>query len=294
MAYKLKKKFPPLFWIADFRDLHINEFRDNIFLKNTQEKFNSRILQKADLITTVSNGLAKHFVHYPSNVYVMRSGISSRISSPASKEASTHFTISYSGSLHPHFQDATLFLRALQELIADGKMNPKKVRFVHTGKDGLIWEKWVQNHQLTNVFRDHGVVSFQEASSLQKIAHINLLLSWSEKKQEGILTGKLYGYLGAKKPILLIINGSYDVEFEDLFKELNAGLINYNQDKYLQTTKDFLLHYYNQWLSQGDVDFHPNEANLKTYTWEANFDRFIQHLQKVKPCKGPSVSSKDL
>lgn len=294
VAYKLKKKFPHLFWIADFRDLHVNEFRDNIFLKNLQVKFNNRILQRADMVTTVSKGLAKHFTAYSSNVYVMRSGISSRISSPPPKEKATHFTISYSGSLHPRFQNATLFLKALQELIAEGKMDPKKVRFIHAGKDFLIWNKWIENHQLQEVFENLGVVSFQQASLLQKKAHINLLLSWSEKKQEGILTGKLYDYLGARKPILLIINGSYDVEFEKLFKDLNAGIISYNQDKFLQATKDFLLQYYEQWLLNDDIEFEPNEANLKEYTWESNFTKFIQHLEKNKVQKDTSISSKKL
>ncbi len=294
VAYKLKKKFPHLFWIADFRDLHINEFRDNIFLKSLQVKFNTRILQRADMITTVSKGLAKHFTDYSSDVYVMRSGISSRISSPPPKEKAKHFTISYSGSLHPRFQDATLCLRALQELIAEGKIDPQKVRFVHAGKDSLIWNKWIENHQLREIFEDLGVVSFQQASLLQKKAHINLLLSWSEEKQEGILTGKLYDYLGARKPILLIINGSYDVEFEKLFKDLNAGVISYNQEKFLQKTKDFLLSYYQQWLLNGAIEFEPNETNLKAYTWESNFANFLQHLEKNKVYRNASISSKDL
>ncbi len=57
IAYNLKLIFPKLVWIADYKDFPIHQNGDNVYLKNLQFAFHRKIISKADVVTTVSDGL---------------------------------------------------------------------------------------------------------------------------------------------------------------------------------------------------------------------------------------------
>ena len=69
IAWMLKRKFPQLIWIADYRDLHVEPIYKNVLWPDFQKKVEKLILNKADVVTTVSDGLSQkmsalhHHVH---------------------------------------------------------------------------------------------------------------------------------------------------------------------------------------------------------------------------------------
>ncbi len=280
ICFLLKKWNPKLFWIADFRDLHVDEMRDNVYFPKLQHWFNRRILKQADVVTTVSEGLKKKLERYHSNIYVLKNGIPSVKSVVAEISHSGKFTISYTGSIYPALQSAELFFKVLRQLIDLGKIDKNKIQINYAGKDEGIWQKWVTDFNLQKINIFHGVIPMEEAKLIQQKSQINLLLSWASENQQGVLTAKFYEYLAAQNPILLIIKGTKDLEFERIFDQLQAGVVAYDDLNYQKAVEDFILKYYQEWLQNGTITRSINSAELQKYRWDYQMEEFLDYLKK--------------
>jgi hypothetical protein len=107
-----------------------------------------------------------------------------------------------------------------------------------------------------------------------------LLLSWASENQQGILTAKFYEYIAAQNPILLIIKGSKDYEFEKIFDELQAGLVTYDHSDFLKLIENFILKYYQEWLEKGTITRSIKSDALQKYRWENQMKQFLNYLNK--------------
>ncbi len=281
ICYLLKKWNPQLIWIADFRDLHVDEMRDNVYLPKLQHWFNRQILKKADVVTTVSQGLTKNLAAYHDNIYVLRNSIGSNlVHNPGEISFFPKFTISYTGSIYANLRSAELLFKALENLIAQGKVDDEKIQITYAGTEKGIWQKWVDDYNLQKINVFHGMVPMEEAKLIQQRSQINLLLSWASENQQGILTAKFYEYIAAQNPILLIIKGTRDFEFEKIFDELNAGLVTYDDDNFQQEVEDFILKYYQEWLAKGTITRSIKFDELQKYRWDKQMKDFLNYLEK--------------
>jgi len=120
----------------------------------------------------------------------------------------------------------------------------------------------------------------EAAKTIQQRSHINLLLSWASENQQGILTAKFYEYIAAQNPILLIIKGSKDVEFEKIFDELNAGLVVYDNAAFQKEVEDFILKNYQEWLEKGTITRSIKSEELQKYRWDDQMEQFLNYLEK--------------
>lgn len=131
-------------------------------------------------------------------------------------------------------RDASILFKVVKELILKDEKY-RKIRLVYAGKDSSLWNSWAEKYELKENILVKGVISREEAIKLQKNASLNLLLTWSSKTQKGILTGKLFEYLSASKPIICIINGTQDEEIEYMFRNINCGFVVYeNSDEIIK------------------------------------------------------------
>ena len=279
IARLLKRKYPELIWIADYRDVHVDPVRMNVYLPKLQHWFNKRMLQRADIITTVSDGLAENLQAYGKDVYVLHNGIYNLFENSSVSKPS-HFTINYTGSMYGENRNPTILLMALRQLIDEGKINAEEIKIKYAGKDDQIWRDYVSKYHLDNLYDYAGYLSFEESFRAQRSSHINLLLTYASKAYTGGLTGKLYEYLAAERPILLIIKGAKDSELEEMFKQINAGLIVYTDNEYIDSVKQFLLKQFNAWKARGGLSFKMNQDALKKYHWDDMMDKFMEYISK--------------
>ncbi len=285
VAYLLKRRFPQLVWVADFRDLHVNRALDNVYWPERQHRFNRRILQRADVVTTVSQGLARSLQQYHPNVYLLPNGIGDLPADLPTLDLPPKFTIGYTGSVYPRLQDARFLLSPLQRLIREDRIDRNKIQLAVAGKDGATWRQWLREFQLDDLLLDLGLISRPEALALQQHSHLNLLLSWSLGADQGILTAKLYEYLAARRPILGMVKGNPDPELEAIFDRLVHSSLFYTGDLNAGTIDSFLLEHYRNWERQGQPLFSIEKRDLKAFSWETHMDAFIAFLNSRK---GPS------
>ena len=283
VAYLLKKKFPQSIWVADFRDLHIDPVLKETFFPRFQKWCNKKILSRADVATTVSEGLAAHLRPLHPNVVVLRNGIGGLPYAAGNIAAPNKFTICYTGSMFRDLRRPDMLLEALTELFLEKKIERQKTQIIYAGKDTATWESLIGKYYLKDIFQTYGSVPHVQSLQLQRSSHINLLLTYSSPELRGNVTGKLYEYLASGRPILLLVNGDRDEELEKIFTETNAGLVACEKSKDTDTVKNFVLEKYNEWTSTGKVISTINNSAVEKYKWPNMMQDFLEkHILEKK------------
>ncbi|WP_341221824.1 glycosyltransferase family 4 protein [Polaribacter atrinae] len=246
IAQKLHKK-NRIKWLADFRDpwadLYYNkDFKQLSFAKNINRKLETKVLQNADCVLTVSNSLKYEFAKKASRVEVITNGFDDEVLTSNTVVLDSGFSISYIGLLPKQSNPKVLF-KVLKELCLqdEGFKNALKLNFIGDISDE-VKEEISTNNLLKNT-EFIGYVTHKEAIEYQKKAQVLLLLIPNVEKSKGILTGKLFEYLTAKRPILAI--GPEDGDLSEIVKETNSGVVvDFNNEAKLSSEILKLYHQY--------------------------------------------------
>jgi glycosyltransferase involved in cell wall biosynthesis len=280
-AFLLKKKHPEIYWIADFRDLIIDPHYNHILFAGNHHTFFSKIFRKADLLTTVSDGLAVHLRAYNQHVITLRNGIEGDIS--LQPVLSSTFTIVYTGSMFLDKRNVDPLFLALQELLQDAVVDGSDISILYAGKDGHVWKQVAKKYRLESLLDDRGIVSAAEAIQLQLDACINVLLTVSSDQLQGVLTGKMIEYFQSGSPVLGIVVGQNDPELHSILSELEIGASYSDQPDDLEHIKSFILREYLHWKKTGMNRKPVNVDVLKrNYSIEAVMSPLWSVLDKTK------------
>ncbi len=279
VAYLLKICYPNIQWVADFRDLHVDPYYEMVYWKRFQHWCNHKILKKANLVTTVSDGLATHLKAYHPHIYAFKNGIQPiSLKHELPPQSFSKFTIAYTGSMFGDARNPILFLEVVSDLIKNNVFTKENFQIIYAGKDTALWHMWIDRYVLHNFFISKGMVSHAEAQAIQRQAHINLLLTSALKDWTGIMTGKIYEYLAAQNPVLVLIDGTQDIEYETFITDLDAGLVGYN-DHSFDIVKAFIKDKYEEWKKNGYVQSTIISDKLKTMTWENIVEKLWKTVQ---------------
>jgi hypothetical protein len=249
-AYILKKMNPHIYWIADFRDLPFDPYFNKIYFKKIHQRFFHNIFYTADVVTTISDGLAEKLRAYSPNVVTIKNGIS-KFPEQFLPVITSKFTIAYTGSMYLDKKNAEPLFVAIKELIEEGKFAKENVHIVYAGKDSFYWHDMAEAYKLSDLIDDRGVLSSDDAMKIQYNACINVLLTISSDQQTGILTGKMIEYFEAGNPVLAIVKNQVDPELEILLSELHIGKSFSDQPSDLPGIKEFIFEEYTHWEKTG-------------------------------------------
>jgi len=242
-----------------------------------QRWFNQKIIQRANLVTTVSEGLGQQLRFFHSNIYVLRNGIDPHYRAEENHEpVGSKFVITYTGSLYPGFQNPAFLFEALYNLLQKGLIAAADIQLVYAGKDGDFWQKQLNIWNLASIAVDKGMLPLHAARQLQQQSCLNVLMSWATPEMQGILTGKLYEYLAARKPILALVEGAKDPELELILEQTQSGRVFYAPD--LQELEIFILTVYRNWQkASGSTTLNPADK-LQDFTWPMLMDRLAEAI----------------
>lgn len=214
-------------WIADFRDpwtdlYYQTAFNQLSFAKRKNKRLEDNVLKNADCVLTVSNSLQKGFLKKSKRVEVITNGFDDEVLSEENTILDKKFTISYIGLL-PKQSNPKILFKVLQELCSENLNFKKDVELKFIGDISDEVKKEIESSNLQENTTFQGYVAHQKAIEYQKQAQILLLLIPNVEKSEGILTGKLFEYLTAKRPILAI--GPEQGDLDKILKETNSGKV---------------------------------------------------------------------
>lgn len=218
IAYHIDKRF----WVADFRDLWVdNHMFRGLFPFTLLEQFlERRVVQRANLITTVSDGLKDTLLkRYPSaDIHVIENGFDPddikelRAEQTFPKDGMRR--IVYTGTLYPKYTDWKPILHALNDI--------NNVELVFVGHNMEPIKEEVKKLNLESHVQVLPPVSREKALQMQRDANMLLFLPWNDPNHAGVLTGKLFEYLFSQTPILTI-GGQDQDQSRQLIQKLGAG-----------------------------------------------------------------------
>jgi glycosyltransferase involved in cell wall biosynthesis len=251
-------------WIADFRDLWVQNLaatNAGIALR-MQGGLEKRTLRTADALVTVSEPWAERLrERYPDKPsYAIANGFDPDDFASPPPPLTRTFSITYTGQLYQGKRDPSPLFEVLQQLFQNGTVDRGDVRVRFYGPI----EPWllaiVQRYSLQDVVEMPGKVSREEALLRQRESQLLLQLGWSDPRETGQYTGKLFEYLGSRRPILAV-GGARGVMTE-LLAKTGAGLHALSRAE----LREFLVSAYAQYRSGGFVPFGASEADVKPYT----------------------------
>lgn len=246
IAMQLKKK-NNIKWIADFRDpwtdLYYNAVLKQLsFAKKKNKKLEKNVLEKADCILTVSNSLKKDFDKIANRVEVITNGFDEEVLETNEVILDTKFTISYIGLLPKQSNPITLF-KVLKTISENNVAFKNDVKLIFVGDISKDVKVSVHQNKLNDISEFNGYVSHSEAIEYQKKSQVLLLLIPNVKNSTGILTGKLFEYLTAKRPILAL--GPVNGDLSEILQNTNSGVVIEHEDEERLSTE--ILRLYQQY-----------------------------------------------
>ncbi len=273
-------------WIADFRDLWTQDIttmrtRDLQFLQVSLEK---RTLRSADMLIAVSDPWAERLRRrYSSHEIVTIPNGFDPDDFSARPVVTQKFTITYAGVLYQGQRDPTVLFAALQKLIKSKLIRPDdiRVRFYVPPEPWLV--PLIQRYQLDEVVEVNGMIPRKEVLQREMESQLLLLLSWTNPKDTGLHTGKLFEYLGARRPIIAI--GGNRGAMTQVLDETNAGTHLSSE----QEVGDFLVNAYQEFKLGGAVIYRGDASAISRYSHIEMCRDFADALDRVTGVPSPEM-----
>ena len=183
---------------------------------------------------------------------------------PKPEALTPNFTITYTGRLYQGKRNPTPLFEAIHELIQEGVMDREVVRVRFYGSIEPWLPALVQSFGLEDVVEIAGSVSRDEALRRQRESQALLMLCWSDLRETGQHTGKVFEYVGARRPVLAV-GGSRGV-VSDLLEQTRTGVHARAKDE----LKDTLRTWYAEYRQNGRILYRGDERKIQAYTHEAN------------------------
>lgn len=244
----LKKNFPKLPWIADFRDPWTNidfykELNLTWFADKIHKRLEKKVIQTANSIVVVSNGMKEEYqLLQPNHIQVISNGYDQSDVLETDVKMDQGFSISHIGTLNAARNPNTVW-KVLSEICSKNVNFKSDLQIQLVGKvDFSVLESIRQNNLTENLIKiDY--LSHSEAIAKQQSSQVLMLLINQSGNAKGILTGKFFEYLAAKRPILAV--GPTDGDAAVVLAETQAGtMVDFSDEK---ATKDAILEFYNRY-----------------------------------------------
>lgn len=213
-------------WVADYRDLWFQEFAVQRYAFTTwlTGTLNTRMLRRAAAVVTVSKGLAGYLqaaVCCP--VWVCYNGfIENSLAAAQPPWTDDRIHIVYTGNFYPQKRDPRPLFAGMAALFAEQPTARDRLRLDIYGPREEWVRAQVREFGLDDVVMEHGMVDHAESLRAQACADALLFIDWMDPAAKGVLTGKLFEYLSAGRPIINVSTNA-DSEASQVIRDANAG-----------------------------------------------------------------------
>ena len=284
LALKLKKRFPYIHLIADYRDPAIRYFfppRINRFAK----KMVLEVATSSDYIIGVTKEcIDKH--PYPNKNVIIPNGFDRSDNIGLENVSSNNdgkFHICLTGTVYTGRRDHFhVLFDALNQLTKEGKIDINDFVFEYAGRFSWYVSDIVKKLKVDDIVVDHGYVKREEALRIQHNSQILMVLSCNNEGESGVLTGKFLEYMMSGKEILALISGN---KSRSIIKEIvEEGSLGFcyeecTHDLDFKRLCDFILDCYNEFKSKGYLESKSKKEVIDRYDYQ-NIAKEVDNLIK--------------
>jgi glycosyltransferase involved in cell wall biosynthesis len=257
VAHKLSVRFQ-IPWIADLRDSwqfqHIGSPRKRRRLA-IQEL---RLCKLSSKVVTVSEGLQSALSNsLERRVELITNGFDPELYPKMVEPEQSVFRILYTGSLNNNRDPEPLFC-AIENCLKMGVIEPDKIQVEFLG----VTPKMVSKCRLSSYIGVPLVVNprVSHYDALLRQMKSAILLVLSHPEEPGVLTGKIFDYLGSGRPILSVPDDKGAIS--DLLSKTGAGFASGSPDE----IGDRIITWYNAWKTNKNFTLKRNDMIINMYT----------------------------
>ena len=275
-------------WIADFRDLWTQNLTAPAHSSHRLRVRLEKKYQAADALVTVSTPWRDRLAERDSAkpIYTITNGFDPDDFHSRPSKLTEHFSITYAGQLYQGKRDPGPLLEVLSELIREQVLPPDHVRVRFYGPPELWLPDLIARYGLQAVVELNNVVGRDEALQREMESQILLLLGWSDAKETGQHSGKLFEYLGAGRPILAV-GGNRGV-LTEVLDETKAGIHALSKPQ----LRECIMAMYREFKDSGRVRYHADPEAVEQYSHRQMARKFADVLDVTAGLENfPSSSS---
>ena len=311
IAKDLKDKYGIL-WIADLRDLwNLNPYISHTFIRNHFERrLELKTFENVDALTTTTDLAGKTLATlHPNNRIVpilsgydeddlklleelsaendkvdsqlddnLVSDLNDDVSefndkSDSELSCSDKLKFIYAGSLYGGKRNPENLFKAILQLEDENKLDSSNISIEFYGDDTHLKEM-ASKYGLLDIVKIGGKIAHEEVLKRQLNSDVLLLISWNNEKEKMFIPGKIYEYFALRKPVMSI--GYKEGALKDLIEETKVG---YHVSD-LESTKEVLMKFYNEFIENGTVEFN-SSIDIEDYSMENMARKFADLLNDL-------------
>ena len=272
----LKKEFPNLKWIADFRDpwTEISYYKHLKLTKKSDKKhreLEEQVFKTADITLATSYTDAENFAKKGANAVCITNGFdvdvkslsrevvqSANASDDFTNSQLNKFTLSYIGVLE-QLRNPEILWQVLESLVRENEDFRKDFELKFAGRIDDKILNHIKDLKLKKSVRNLGYLSHNKAVSEMQNSDILLITNFPQESSKGIIPGKIFEYLETGKQILSF--GPKDADVQRILEKTNAGKhFSYSEKENLEK---FILEKYELWKTGSLVS---NGSNIEEFS----------------------------
>lgn len=254
IGLRLKKKYPHIKWIADFRDPWSEwDLLDSLLLtqwaRRKHQVLERDVLKMADRVITIAPYHVKRLeVLGDRNVDLITNGFDTDDFEHIQPIRTDRFTIRHIGIVD-ELRDPKSMMLALGNLLKERPEMASSLRVEFVGNVNTAFKNWVAaDPTLSQITGFVSYVPHSELPALFAQTDLQLLVLARTVLAPGNLPGKFFEYLASGKPILAM--GPTVGDAASILRETDAGQVFEHEN--LEGVKQFLLDQFQFWM-RGEV-----------------------------------------
>lgn len=203
----LKKYFPAIKWIADFRDpwteiSYYKHLKLTSWADQKHRKLEKEVFQNADITLATSYGDAENFRKAGANSACITNGFDKEEFNKKSVKNSK-FTLSYIGVLEQLRNPENLW-KVLSDIVQENSDFAQNFELRFVGRvDDIILEN-LQSSPLKDNLNLIGYIPHEQSVKEMENADMLLITNFPKQESAGIIPGKIFEYLATQNPILSV------------------------------------------------------------------------------------------
>ncbi|ROL59024.1 glycosyltransferase [Bacteroidetes/Chlorobi group bacterium MS-B_bin-24] len=276
---KRKMRIP---WIAGFRDPWTGFISapQRWFLPAKIDKhLEFSVFAEADLVEVAWEGIAKDalskypqlprekFIHIPN-------GFDPADFPNIEYRLNPIFTLTYTGSMYGRRNPQSLFV-ALEWLISQNLLNPEKIKIKLIGRFGNEIYEMIEKTKIKDRIEIIGYLPHSKSLEHLLTSDALLLIVDESKESEEIVPGKVFEYLGTRRPVLAIAptNGAV----AKIIAETKSGLVAHQSEP--EKIAQNFLELFKAW--ENNTNFQPNWYEIQKYNRKEHAKILSELLNKL-------------
>ena len=267
-------------WVADLRDIAEQESGRNDGLRPSFLRFRT-VLRRNQILRTASAVVGVSLFHSEilgraigRKVHTISNGFDPEMFCTNKPHVFKNFSIVYMGRiLSSWLRDPRLLFEALDRLIENPEVDPSHIDVSFYGTEQFILAEIAASHRSRSLLSAQPRIPYDKVPDT--LANSLILLVLTNRGRRGILTTKVFEYLGARRPILCVPGDGH--ELDAFLKETGAGAS-------FPTAEELaikLLEWYREWRAAGTISYHGRENLITKYSRKEQAGELANVLNRV-------------